>query len=112
MRLDRWRQRRAARRADRAAAAVATLRIALREWADDDPASRARFAGALVSELGGLWLREAAYGRLSPWFLLTDYEGLSELQLHVDREWLTAVVERGKVDGTPDELAALRRIVS
>ncbi|EFC78897.1 hypothetical protein [Parafrankia sp. EUN1f] len=108
--LTRWRAYRAGRRADRVAAATAELRLALADWAEDD-AARAELVAALVDEQGGLWLREAASGRLKRWFYVTDYEGMSDLQVAVDLDGARRALCRGRIPGEPAELAALARIV-
>ncbi|OHV46593.1 hypothetical protein BBK14_01725 [Parafrankia soli] len=108
--LERRRVLRAARRAARDAAAVAALHAALREWADGQP-DRARFVAALATECRGVWLREAATGRLRRWFLATDHEGMCDLQVHVDLEGLRRAVGRGRVEGAPEDLAGLQRLV-
>ncbi|WP_230203070.1 hypothetical protein [Parafrankia discariae] len=108
--LGRRRARRAARRADQSAAAAAALYTALQEWADGSD-ERARFVRALATECRGVWLREAAAGRLRRWFLTTDHEGMSDLVVSVDLAGLRQALRRGRVAGEQANLAMLRRIV-
>ncbi|MCK9928819.1 hypothetical protein MXD62_16815 [Frankia sp. Mgl5] len=93
------------------AAATAALHTALLEWADGD-VERTRIVRVLAGECGGLWLREAAAGRLRRWFPTTDHEGMSDLQVAVDLEGLRRAFYRGQIGGGQWETAALLSIIS
>lgn len=92
------------------AAATAALHTALLDWADGD-VERTRIVRVMTDECGGLWLREAAAGRLRRWFPVTDNEGMSDLMVSPDIQGLRGAFYWGRLStGTrvsPEYLALL-----